>query len=102
MVVVTGALRDDMREALPRLLPKYIALLGDAERSSQYELVPRVLDTLEGLGPVLEEHLPVLLPALVRLMDPGQPPLFAEAPLCGGPLLLSAFTNVQGGICAAG
>ncbi len=74
----TGALRDDMREALPRLLPKYIALLGDAERSNQYELVPRVLDTLEGLGPVLEEHLPVLLPALVRLMDPGLPLSFCR------------------------
>lgn len=66
-----------MRAYLPILLPKYIALLGDGERSDNYVLVEPVLVTLESLGPVLEEHLPLLMPALVRLINPGP-----SGPLC--------------------
>ncbi len=67
------ALRDDMRTHLPTLLPKYISLLGDAERSGVYNLVPSTLGTLERLEAALEEHMQLLLPALVHLMDPGEP-----------------------------
>jgi hypothetical protein len=66
------ALRDDMRTHLPTLLPKYIALLGEAERSGVYNLVPPTLRTLECLEAALEEHMQLLLPALVHLMDPGK------------------------------
>lgn len=79
-------MRDDMRTCLGNLLPKYIALLADGERSDNYVLVEPVLATLESLGPVLEEHLPLLMPALVRLINPGLSSL-APPPCLLSPLL---------------
>ena len=67
------ALRDDIRVYLPELLPRFTALMGEAERSSNYVTVRPALNTLEALGLALEEHLPLILPALVRLISPGQP-----------------------------
>ena len=37
----------------------------------RYEMVPPALRALEALGPALEAHLQLLLPALVRLICPG-------------------------------
>ena len=37
----------------------------------RYEMVPLALRALEALGPALEAHLQLLLPALVRLICPG-------------------------------
>ena len=36
-----------------------------------YDLVRPALGALEALGAALEDHLPLLLPALVRLIHPG-------------------------------
>ena len=65
------SLRDDVRLYLPELLPKFTKLFEDAERSGKYEMVPPALRALEALGPALEAHLQLLLPALVRLICPG-------------------------------
>ena len=77
------ALRDDMRAYLPGLLPRFVALFGDAERGGGYELVRPALNCLEALGTALEDHLPLLLPALVRLIHPSEqrPPHMASAPV---------------------
>ena len=66
------ALRDDMRTYLPNLLPKFVALFGEAERGGGYELVRPALACLEALGSSLEGHLPLLLPALTRLINPSE------------------------------
>lgn len=68
------SLRDDMRAYLPGLLPRFIALFGEAERGGGYELVRPALGALEALGATLGDHLPLLLPALVRLIHPGAHP----------------------------
>ena len=65
------ALRDDMRAYLPDLLPRFVALFGEAERSGVYDMVRPALGALEALGTALEDHLQLLLPALVRLIHPG-------------------------------
>ncbi|KAK9806315.1 hypothetical protein WJX72_010074 [[Myrmecia] bisecta] len=65
------ALRDDMRMYLPDLLPKFVALFAEAERSGVYDMVRPALQALEALGTALEDHLQLLLPALVRLIHPG-------------------------------
>lgn len=61
-----------MRVYLPSLLPKFVALFGEAERGGGYDLVRPALGCLEALGTALEDHLPLLLPALVRLMHPSE------------------------------
>lgn len=66
------ALRDDIRAYLPGLLPKFVALFGEAERGGGYELVRPALACLEALGTALEDHLALLLPALVRLIHPSK------------------------------
>ncbi|BDA44527.1 Serine/threonine-protein kinase TOR [Coccomyxa sp. Obi] len=65
------ALRDDIRAYLPGLLPKFVALFGEAERGGGYDLVRPALACLEALGTALEDHLALLLPALVRLIHPS-------------------------------
>lgn len=44
---LSNVLRDDFRAYLPELLPKFIALFSEAERSSQYTAVFPALQTLE-------------------------------------------------------
>ena len=66
------ALRDDIRAYLPGLLPKFVALFGEAERGGGYDLVRPALACLEALGTALEDHLALLLPALVRLIHPSE------------------------------
>ena len=62
-----------MRAYLPNLLPKFVALFAEAERGGGYELVRPALACLEALGSALEGHLPLLLPALTRLINPSAP-----------------------------
>ena len=62
-----------MHTQLPDLLPKFIMLVADAERTGNYGMVRPALHALESLGPALEDHLQLLLPALVRLVPPGFP-----------------------------
>lgn len=68
------SLRDDMKEYLPEILPKFVALFQEAEREGSYQMVEPALDALEALGPALEDHLQLLLPALVRLVPAGGHP----------------------------
>lgn len=61
-----------MRSYLPELLPRFSALVAEAERSSNYSPVRPALKALEALGSALEEHLQLMLPLLVRLTAPGE------------------------------
>ena len=45
--------------------------IGALMLHDRYEMVPPALRALEALGPALEAHLQLLLPALVRLICPG-------------------------------
>ena len=74
------SLRDDMRAYLPDVLPKFIALFQEAEREGSYQMVQPALDALEALGPALEDHLQLLLPALVLLIPPGADLVTAQIP----------------------
>jgi len=49
-----------------------VSLFGEAERTGDYQMVEPALASLEALGPALEDHLQLLLPALVRLICPGE------------------------------
>ena len=62
-----------MRGHLPNLLPKFIALFEGAARREGYGQVEGALQALEALGAALEDHLQLLLPALVKLISPGEP-----------------------------
>ncbi|GAB2292090.1 hypothetical protein Dimus_026338 [Dionaea muscipula] len=61
------ALNDEFRKHLPDILPCCIQVLSDAERFNDYIYVPHVLHTLEVFGGTLDEHMHLLLPALIRL-----------------------------------
>eukprot|EP00891_Asterochloris_glomerata_P006787 jgi/Astpho2/6787/fgenesh1_pm.00103_%23_6_t len=65
------SLRDDLRMYLPELLPKFIALFEGAARRDGYEQVKGALNALESLGAALEDHLQLVLPAMVKLISPG-------------------------------
>ena len=69
------ALHDDFRAHLPDLLPRMIAVLAEAERSGNFSAVPSVLHALEAFGSATDEHLHLMLPALVRLFRPGVAPV---------------------------
>ena len=69
-----------MRTYLPNLLPKFVALFGEAERGGGYELVRPALACLEALGSSLEVHLPLLLPALTRLINPSESFFYTPEP----------------------
>ncbi|GBF92738.1 hypothetical protein Rsub_05107 [Raphidocelis subcapitata] len=71
------SLRDDLRPHVPELLPRFVGMLVDAERSGVYEMVRPALGALEALGSALEDLLHLLLPALMRLVSPAVsgPPL---------------------------
>lgn len=64
------ALNDEFRVYLRELLPRCVAVLTEAERTSDYKKVPPVLHTFEVLGGSVDEHMYLLLPALVRLFRP--------------------------------
>ncbi|XP_017224295.1 serine/threonine-protein kinase TOR isoform X2 [Daucus carota subsp. sativus] len=61
------ALNDEFRMYLPVILPCCIQVLSDAERCNDYTYVPDILHTLEVFGGTLDEHMHLLLPALIRL-----------------------------------
>ncbi|KAL6013172.1 hypothetical protein ACLOJK_003664 [Asimina triloba] len=61
------ALNDEFRVHLPDILPCCIQVLSDAERCNDYTYVPDILHTLEVFGGTLDEHMHLLLPALIRL-----------------------------------
>ncbi|KAB2095069.1 hypothetical protein ES319_A01G009900v1 [Gossypium barbadense] len=61
------ALNDEFRKYLPAILPCCIQVLSDAERCNDYTYVLDILHTLEVFGGTLDEHMHLLLPALIRL-----------------------------------
>ncbi|KAK4563470.1 hypothetical protein RGQ29_005828 [Quercus rubra] len=61
------ALNDEFRMHLHFILPGCIQVLSDAERFNDYTYVPDILHTLEVFGGTLDEHMHLLLPALIRL-----------------------------------
>lgn len=61
------ALNDGFRQFLPFILPCCIQVLSDAERFNDYTYVLDILRTLEVFGGTLDEHMHLLLPALIRL-----------------------------------
>ncbi|KAK9286670.1 hypothetical protein L1049_015071 [Liquidambar formosana] len=61
------ALNDEFRTYLPVILPCCIQVLSDAERCSDYTYVLDILHTLEVFSGTLDEHMHLLLPALIRL-----------------------------------
>ncbi|XXG56788.1 hypothetical protein AAC387_Pa03g4113 [Persea americana] len=61
------ALNDEFRTYLPVILPCCIQVLWDAERCNDYSYVLDILHTLEVFGGTLDEHMHLLLPALIRL-----------------------------------
>ncbi|KAL2621813.1 hypothetical protein R1flu_002018 [Riccia fluitans] len=64
------ALNDEFRTYLPEILPRCVQVLSDAERTENFAYVPPVLHTFEVFGGTLDEHMHLLLPALVRLFRP--------------------------------
>ncbi|EFJ44271.1 target of rapamycin, growth-regulatory PI3K-like protein kinase [Volvox carteri f. nagariensis] len=65
------ALRDDIRWYVPELLPKFVAVFGEAERSGSWDLVRPALGALEALGSAVDDSLHLLLPSMVRLISPS-------------------------------
>ncbi|KAK6136952.1 hypothetical protein DH2020_029313 [Rehmannia glutinosa] len=61
------ALNDEFRMHLPFILPSCIQVLSDAERFKDYTYVIDILRTLEVFGGTLDEHMHLLLPALIRV-----------------------------------
>ncbi|KAF8410288.1 hypothetical protein HHK36_002814 [Tetracentron sinense] len=61
------ALNDEFRTYLPDILPCCIQVLSDAERCNDYTYVLDILHTLEVFGGTLDEHMHLLVPALIRL-----------------------------------
>ncbi|KAK9097076.1 hypothetical protein Sjap_022573 [Stephania japonica] len=61
------ALNDEFRTHLRSILPCCIQALSDAERCNDYTYVLDILHTLEVFGGNLDEHMHLLLPALIRL-----------------------------------
>ncbi|BBN14806.1 serine/threonine-protein kinase mTOR [Marchantia polymorpha subsp. ruderalis] len=64
------ALNDEFRIYLPEILPRCVQVLTDAERTGNFTYVSPVLHTFEVFGGSLDEHMHLLLPALVRLFRP--------------------------------
>ncbi|KAH9655482.1 serine/threonine-protein kinase TOR [Citrus sinensis] len=67
------ALNDEFRTHLPVILPCCIQVLSDAERCNDYTYVLDILHTLEVFGGTLDEHMHLLLPALIRLFKVDAP-----------------------------
>ncbi|NP_001312152.1 serine/threonine-protein kinase TOR-like [Nicotiana tabacum] len=61
------ALNDEFRKYLADILPCCIQVLTDAERFNDCTYVIPILHTLEVFGGTLDEHMHLLLPALIRL-----------------------------------
>ncbi|KAK3265871.1 hypothetical protein CYMTET_25479 [Cymbomonas tetramitiformis] len=74
---LSRALHDEFRSFMPELLPRCVGALAEAERSGDYSSAHHVLHALEVFSSSVEEHLHLVLPAMVRLFQPG----VAEVPL---------------------
>ncbi|GIL87381.1 hypothetical protein Vretimale_1690 [Volvox reticuliferus] len=72
------ALRDDIRQYVHELLPKFVAVFGEAERSGSWDLVRPALGALEALGTAVDDSLHLLLPSMVRLISPSSSSTPAE------------------------
>ncbi|GIL44136.1 hypothetical protein Vafri_1666 [Volvox africanus] len=72
------ALRDDTRQYVPEILPKFVAVFGEAERSGSWDLVRPALGALEALGSAVDDSLHLLLPSMVRLISPSSSSTPAE------------------------
>eukprot|EP00899_Mesostigma_viride_P025256 jgi/Mesvir1/5915/Mv00684-RA.1 len=77
------ALNDEFRVYLPELLPRCVGVLSDAERSGDYSNVTHILRAFESFGGNMDEHVHIILPALVRLFNPSS--------VCDQPLELSKY-----------
>ncbi|KAF6172500.1 hypothetical protein GIB67_007013 [Kingdonia uniflora] len=73
------ALNDEFRAYLPVILPYCIQVLSDAERCYDCGYVLDILNTLEVFGGTLDEHMHLLLPALVRLFKADAPAVIRRA-----------------------
>ena len=67
---LSHALRDDFHPQLPDLLPRFVSVLAETERTGDYSCVASVLDTIEAFGVSVEGYFHLLLPAYVRLYCP--------------------------------
>ncbi|KAH9295237.1 hypothetical protein KI387_038825, partial [Taxus chinensis] len=84
------ALNDEFRAYLPTILPHCIQVLTDAERCGDYNYVPAILHTLEMFGSTLDEHMHLLLPALVRVFRPDN----SDAPVEIRRAAMKTLTNL--------
>ncbi|KDD76204.1 FAT domain-containing protein, partial [Helicosporidium sp. ATCC 50920] len=64
-------LRDDFHSYMPDLLPRFVVLFDESERTGDFAMVSAALDAIKAFGPVLEDSLQLLLPVLVRIIMPG-------------------------------
>uniref|UniRef100_A0A7S3R516 Serine/threonine-protein kinase TOR n=1 Tax=Dunaliella tertiolecta TaxID=3047 RepID=A0A7S3R516_DUNTE len=69
---LSTSLRDDFKAYVPELLPKFVALITEAERTQNYSNLGRALGALEALGSAVTEHVHLVLHALTRLINPAQ------------------------------
>lgn len=68
---LSHTLQDDFHTYMPDLLPMFVAVFNDAERTGDFQMIKPALDAIRSLGSVLESSLQLLLPVLVRLITPG-------------------------------
>ncbi|PNH00404.1 Serine/threonine-protein kinase TOR, partial [Tetrabaena socialis] len=64
-----GALAE--KQYVPELLPKFVAVFGEAERAGSWDLVRPALGALEALGGAVDDSLHLLLSSMVRLISPA-------------------------------
>ena len=67
---LSHALHDDFHPQLPDLLPRFVSVLSETERTGDYTCVASVLNTIEAFGVSVEGYFHLLLPAYVRLYCP--------------------------------
>ncbi|KAL3814338.1 hypothetical protein ACJIZ3_015606 [Penstemon smallii] len=67
------ALNDEFRTFLPHILPSCIQVLTDAGMFKDYTYVIDILSTLEVFGGTLDEHMHLLLPALIQVFKVDAP-----------------------------
>ncbi|RMZ52908.1 hypothetical protein APUTEX25_001027, partial [Auxenochlorella protothecoides] len=68
---LSDTLQDDFHTYMPDLLPMFVAVFDDAERTGDFAMIKPALEAIRSLGTVLESSLQLLLPVLVRLITPG-------------------------------
>eukprot|EP00959_Pyramimonas_sp_CCMP1952_P235774 4927009-Pyramimonas_sp.AAC.2 len=66
-------LHDEFRALMPELLPRIVGALAEAERAGEFETVHHALHALEVFSASVEEHLHLVLPAMVQLFQVTEP-----------------------------